>query len=69
MDKTAAGRWIGRHPVICALIMAVVVGVGPSVELASERSAVAAGLTVLAIVMGAVFGLTFSIIARTPRDA
>ncbi len=67
MDKTAPGRWIARHPVICVLVMAVVVGAGPSVQLARERSAVAAALTVVAVVMGALFGLILSISARRPR--
>lgn len=65
MDRTAPGRWMGRHPAVCALIMAMAVGFAPATRLVGNPSLAEVLLTVLAAVAGGGFGLLFSIIART----
>ncbi len=64
MDKAAPGRWMGRHPLVCALIMAIAMGFGPAVSLTNNRSIAGGVLAVIAFVVGAGFGLLFSLIAR-----
>ena len=64
MDKTAPGRWMGRHAAICAVIFAVAIALGPTVQLATRPSLALGVLVTLALVAGAGFGLLLSLIVR-----
>ncbi|MCA1702327.1 MAG: hypothetical protein LC808_03260 [Actinobacteria bacterium] len=68
MDRTAPGRWMGRHPAVCTLIMAIASGFGPAIRLVSNPALAEVLLTVLAVVAGAGFGLLFSLMARTKAE-
>ncbi len=63
MEKTAPGRWMARHPAVCAVIMAIGMGSGPAVQLVTVPSVAKAVLTAIAVVGGAGFGLAFSLIS------
>ncbi len=67
VDRAGPGRWMGRHPAVCAVIMAIAVGAGPTVQLATSPSVGGSVLTGVAVVGGAGFGLLFSLLARTSR--
>ena len=55
---------MGRHPGMCALIMAIATGFGPTVQLFSSPSLTEGVLTAIAVTMGAGFGLLLSFMVR-----
>ena len=68
MNRTSLNRWMARHPVICALIFAVGMGLGPTVRLANRPSLFLGVMAMLGVTMGAGFGWLFSLIARKGAD-
>ncbi len=66
MDRTAAGRWLARHPILLMCAFAVLMAAGPAVQLLSKPSVPAGVLTTIAVLGGALFGWLFVMIARNP---
>ncbi len=66
MDRTAAGRWMARRPVLLMCVFAVLLGAGPAVTLLSKPSVAIGVLTTIALLGGALVGRLFAMIARTP---
>ena len=64
MDKTAPGRWLGRHPVIWGLIVAIAVGAPPGVQFVSNPSLPAGVLMGLGLAMGGLLGFVMSVSIR-----
>ena len=64
MDKTVPGRWLGKHPVIWGLVMAIAVGVPPGVQFVSSPSLPAGVLMGLGLAMGGLLGLVMSVSTR-----
>ncbi|MDQ6613378.1 MAG: hypothetical protein M3083_01070 [Actinomycetota bacterium] len=60
MAKRAAGGWSGRHPIVCAIVMAIGVGSASAFATLSRPTLIGGIVTAVAIVVGAGLGLLFS---------
>ncbi len=64
MDKAAPARWIGRHSVVKASLMALGMGAGPTAHFVSSASTAKGVVAVVALGCGAGFGLLYSLLGR-----